>query len=163
MPPVAGTLSVSSDDFKAALARWASGVTVVTAAGPRGMTVSAFAALSLDPPLVTVALARDADAAHAIVAAEGFAVHVLGDHQDDLSVRFSTPGDRFAGIDVVSGRFDAPLLHGCPSRLICAHHGAVDGGDHTILIGRVVQVDVNDGEPLLYYRGAYRALAPRGT
>lgn len=152
---------VTPDDFRAALSHWASGVTVVTAAGPVGMTVSAFSSLSLDPPLVTVAIARGAYAHDGLVGAPGFAVHILGEGDSQVSTRFASPGDRFDGIDWEVGRHDAPLLHAGITRLCCVHHAALDGGDHTILIGRVEQVDVTAGEPVLYYRGAYRTLVPR--
>lgn len=157
---MAETLSVSADSFKAALSRWASGVTVVTAPGPVGMTVSAFSSLSLDPPLIVVALADSAHSSEPIVAAEWFAVHVLAAEQQDLSVRFASHVDRFAGLTVESGPFETPLLHGCVARLVCERHGTFDGGDHTILVGRVAQADVGEGEPLLYYRGQYRELDP---
>lgn len=150
--------SVGPDDFKATLSRWASGVTVVTAAGPVGMTVSAFSSLSLDPPLVTVALANSAHSSAPIVAADGFAVHILSDDQQDISTRFASPVDRFADLSFRDGPFGAPLLHGGVARMVCAHHGVADGGDHVILIGRVIQVDVGEGEPILYYRGAYRTI-----
>lgn len=160
MPGVSRPESVSPDDFKAALSRWASGVTIVTAAGPVGMTVSAFSSLSLDPPLITVALARAAATCEAVVAAEGFAVHILEDDQSELSGRFAGPGERFDGLVWTPGPFGAPLMHGGVARLVCDRHSTADGGDHIILIGRVVQVDAFAGEPLLYYRGGYRSLAP---
>jgi flavin reductase (DIM6/NTAB) family NADH-FMN oxidoreductase RutF len=159
MPGVSRPDSVSPDDFKAALSRWASGVTVVTAAGPVGLTVSAFSSLSLDPPLVMVSLACAAATCEAVVAAQGFAVHILEDDQSELSGRFAGPGDRFDGLAWTPGLFGAPLLHGGVARLVCERHSTADGGDHLILIGRVVQVDAYAGEPLLYYRGDYRSLA----
>ena len=152
--------SVSPDDFKAALSRWASGVTIVTATGPVGMTVSAFSALSLDPPLIQVSLARAAATCDAVLDADGFAVHILADGQSELSHRFATPGERFNGLTWTAGPYGAPLLHGGIARIICERHATADGGDHTILVGRVVQVDAHAGEPLLYYRGDYRSLAP---
>ena len=159
-PSVSAPNDVSPDDFKAALSRWTSGVTIVTAAGPVGMTVSAFSSVSLDPPLVLVALARAATMHDPVVAADGFAVHILEDDQPQLSTRFASPVDRFDGLDHGIGPFGAPLLHGGVARLVCHKHAVADGGDHTILIGRVVQVDVRAGKPLLYYRGRYRGLAP---
>ncbi len=149
---------ISPDDFRAALSRWASGVTIVTAAGPVGMTVSAFSSISLDPPLVSVALAKNAGTHDPVVAADGFAVHILEDDQQELSGRFAGAADRFTDLPWDEGLFGAPLLHGGVARLVCARHAVVDGGDHTILLGRVVQVDVRAGEPLVYYRGAYRGL-----
>ncbi len=160
MPGVSRPESVSPDDFKAALSRWASGVTVVTAAGPVGMTVSAFSSLSLDPPLVMVSLAYAAATCEAVVGAGGFAVHILEDDQSELSSLFAGPGERFDGVSWTPGPFGAPLLHGGVARLVCERHSTADGGDHVILIGRVVQVDAYAGEPLLYYRGRYRSLAP---
>jgi flavin reductase (DIM6/NTAB) family NADH-FMN oxidoreductase RutF len=160
MPGVSRPESVSPDDFKAALSRWASGVTVVTAAGPVGVTVSAFSSLSLDPPLVMVSLACAAASCEAVAAAEGFAVHILEDDQSELSSRFAGPGERFDGISWTPGPFGTPLLHGGVARLVCERHSTAPGGDHVILIGRVVQVDAHAGEPLLYYRGGYRNLAP---
>lgn len=157
---VSAPADVSPDDFKAAMSRWASGVTIVTAAGPVGMTVSAFSSLSLDPPLILVSLAHAATMHDPVVAADGFAVHILEDDQHELSHRFATPVDRFDGLSYDSGPYDAPLLHGGVARLACQKHAVADGGDHTILIGRVVQVDVRAGQPLLYYRGSYRGLAP---
>lgn len=159
IPLVSVSNDVSTDDFRAALARWASGVTIVTAAGPVGMTVSAFCSLSLDPPLVLVSLAHAATMHDPVLAAEGFAVHILDDDQPALSTRFATPVDRFDGLAYDTGPFGAPLLRGGVARLVCQKHATADGGDHTILIGRVVQVDVRAGDPLLYYRGAYRGLA----
>ena len=160
IPSVSAPNDVSPDDFRAALAHWASGVTIVTAAGPVGMTVSAFSSLSLDPPLVMVSLAHAATMHGPVLAADGFAVHILDDDQPELSTRFATPVDRFDGLTYDTGPFDAPLLHGGVARLVCQKHATAGGGDHTILIGRVVQVDVHAGDPLLYYRGAYRGLAP---
>jgi len=152
--------SVSPDDFKAALSRWASGVTIVTATGPVGMTVSAFSSLSLDPPLILVSLANSAATCDAMLQADGFAVHILEDDQSELSHRFATHGERFDGLMWTPGPYSAPLLHGGVARIVCERHATADGGDHTILIGRVVQVDAHAGEPLLYYRGGYRSLAP---
>lgn len=158
---MADSHDVTPDDFRAALSHWASGVTIVTAEGPVGMTVSAFASLSLEPPLITVALARSAYSHDAMVDAPGFAVHILGHDESDLSTRFSRPGDRFADMEWEVGRYGSPVLHVGIARLCCARHATFDGGDHTILVGRVEQVDVNSDEPVLYYRGAYRTLVPR--
>jgi flavin reductase (DIM6/NTAB) family NADH-FMN oxidoreductase RutF len=106
-----------------------------------------------------VALAKDAGAHDPMIAADGFGVHILEDDQPELSTRFASPVDRFADLNWDEGPFGAPLLHGGVARLACARHDVFNGGDHTILVGRVVQVDVRAGEPLLYYRGGYRGLA----
>ena len=154
--------SVDPQDFRDALARWASGVTVVTArhdGRPHGMTAASFSSLSLEPPLVLVCVARGAFSHDPLVGAEGFAVHVLGSGQEDLSARFAGAGaDKFAGLPDERGPFDAPLLPFGVARLACAHHAALDGGDHTILVGRVVGTELAGTDPLLYCNRSYHRL-----
>jgi len=155
-------LQVAAEAFREAMSRWASGVTVVTAAGPdglAGMTASAFAALSLDPPLILVCVAHSSTQHDALISAPGFAVHVLGHDQHHLSDHFAQKGgDKFKGLDHRPGPFGAPLLDNVTARLICAQEAAPVGGDHTILIGRVIEADVSDGEPLLHWNRSYRRL-----
>jgi flavin reductase (DIM6/NTAB) family NADH-FMN oxidoreductase RutF len=157
--------SVSGRQFRDALARWASGVTVVTARDgdePVGMTAASFSSLSLDPPLVLVCVAHTANSHDALVGAPGFAVHVLGSSQGEMSARFAEPGpEKFADFPDQRGPFGAPLLPFGVALLICAHHAALDGGDHTILVGRVVDTDLAGSDPLVYCNRAYwRISAP---
>lgn len=155
---------VSGDEFRDAMARWASGVTIVTARGagqePVGMTASSFAALSLEPPLVLVCIGHDAQSHDDLVGAAGFYVHVLSRGQEQLSRSFAAPGpEKFDALEPhESGRFDAPLLPVGVARLACAHHAAVPLGDHTVLGGRVVTVEVTDAPPLLYAHRNYYGL-----
>ena len=156
--------SVSENDFRDTLARWPSGVTVVTArAGdtPIGITVASFSSLSLDPPLVLVCIARSAQSHDGLVGAPGFAIHVLGASQEEMSARFARPGaDKFGAYADQPGPFGVPLLPFDVARLVCAAHAAHDGGDHTILIGRVVSVEHAGTDPLLYCNRAYGRLSP---
>ena len=156
--------SVSEREFRDTLARWASGVTIVTArhgGEPIGMTAASFSSLSLDPPLVLVCIARSATSHDGLVAAPGFAVHILGAEQDDVSALFAQPGtDKFAGFPDERGLFDVPLLPAGVARLVCAPHEALEGGDHTILIGRVVQTELAGTDPLLYCNRTYGRLTP---
>lgn len=151
--------SVPEHRFRDTLARWASGVTVVTArAGdePVGMTAASFSSLSLDPPLVLVCIAASAQAHDGLVGAPGFAVHVLGAEQAEMSAAFAKPGiDKFDGHPDERGPFDAPLLPFGVARLVCARHDALPGGDHTILVGRVVSTELAGTDPLLYCNRAY--------
>ncbi|MEA2783663.1 MAG: hypothetical protein QOK29_5226 [Rhodospirillaceae bacterium] len=159
--------SVTSGDFRAALSRWASGITIVTAAGPQGptgITVSSFASLSLDPPLVLACIARSSGSHDALVTADGFGVHLLSREQRELSAHFARAGiDKFAGLAHEVGPYGAPLLPVGLARLVCAREAALDGGDHTILVGRVTRAEVPElddlGDPLLHYNRGYRALA----
>lgn len=158
------TRTVAANDFRAALARWASGVTVVTAAGPDGpvgLTASAFTSLSLDPPLVLVCVGQAGASHDPVIAAPGFAVHLLGEDQEHLSARFARArDDRFTETEWEPGPFGAPLIPGCLARLVCARESAFEGGDHTILVGRVTDVELDDGRPLVYWMGGYRGLTP---
>jgi flavin reductase (DIM6/NTAB) family NADH-FMN oxidoreductase RutF len=145
------------------MAAWASGVTVVTATGPDGpvgLTASSFSSVSLDPPLVSVCVDSNGTSHAGVTTAEGFAVHVLDDSQETLSNRFARPSvDRFAPDDWHTGPFEAPLLPLGLARIVCARHHVVEAGDHTIIIGRVVEVETSQGKPLLYWAGKYRGLA----
>jgi len=150
--------------FRMACGQFATGVAVVTAGSrsgrPVGLTINSFSSVSLDPPLVLFCLAREAQCLAGFDAAAGFVIHVLSAEQRGLSARFATPdADRFQGLDWQDGPF-GPVLPDALARFDCRRHAAVDGGDHIILIGRVEAVSVRDGaaEPLLYFRGGYRAI-----
>jgi len=158
-------MSVSADDFRKALAAWASGVAIVTSRGGEtihGMTVSAFSSVSLDPPLVLVCADKTSDT-HAVILASGrFAVNVLSASQRALSDRFALKKDehrRFEGVPWSEAVTGAPLLDEAMVGIDCQVDAAHDAGDHVIYVGRVEALRVQEGEPLLHYRGRYRALA----
>ena len=154
--------SVTEPEFRDALARWGSGVTVVTArAGdePVGMTVASFSSLSLEPPLVLACIAHSAASHDGLVEAPGFAVHVLGSEQAEMSAAFAQPGpEKFDDHPDEPGPFGVPLLPFGVARLVCARYDALPGGDHTILVGRVVSTELAGSDPLLYCNRAYDRL-----
>lgn len=154
--------SVSERLFRDTLARWASGVTVVTAredGRPVGMTAASFSSLSLDPPLILVCVAQSARSHDVLVGAPGFAVHLLGAEQEEMSSLFAKAGaEKFERFPDERGPFDAPLLPFGVARMVCARHATLDGGDHTILVGRVVQSELAGTDPLLYCNRAYGRL-----
>jgi flavin reductase (DIM6/NTAB) family NADH-FMN oxidoreductase RutF len=151
--------AVASGDFRAALSCWASGVSIFTAPGPVGLTVSSFSSLSLEPPLILGCIAKSTGAHDALVAAPTFAVHLLASDQRDLSKRFAGPiEERFADLDYAAGSDNVPLLSGALARLVCRQESVTEGGDHTILVGRVVEVESSQGEPLVYYSRDYRRI-----
>ena len=157
--------AVDREGVRAALGRFATGVTVLTAGreAPRGMTANAFTSVSLDPPLVLVCVARTA-AVHGTVLAEGgFALSVLSAGQARLARHFADHhrprGQReFDGVDSLRGRCTgAPLLTGALAWLECSLAAVYDGGDHSILLGSVLgHASGAPGEPLLYFRSALR-------
>lgn len=158
-------MSVSHDEFRAALGRFASGITVVTshdAAGNwHGITVSAFSSVSLDPPLVSVCIDRNTISHQAIAKSGVFVVNVLADGQEILSRHFSSPlADKFDGIAYELGIDGVPVLSDTLASLECRVTLSHDGGDHSIFLGEVERVRIADGSPLLYFRGGYARLVP---
>jgi len=159
--------SLDPTTFRAALGRFASGVTVLTVRSTEGtdlgMTATAFSSVSLTPPLILVCVDRDASAAPALREGVAFAVHILDESQADLSRRFaSSDEDRFAGIASSRGDDGVPRLEGVLARLDCRVHAIHDGGDHIIVVGAVSGATTADAAPLLYFRGAYGRLTPTG-
>ncbi len=147
-----------------ALGCFATGVTVVTCLGadssPVGLTANSFTALSLDPPLLLVCVAKSAASAGALSSATAFAVNVLQTGQQPASITFSTRvEDRFSCTDWSVGEHGAPVLMDSLSVFECRRHAVHDGGDHFILVGEVVKASFESGlDPLLYFRGRYRRL-----
>lgn len=155
---------VSPEDFRAVLGRFATGVTVVTTKASDGafvgLTVSSFASVSLDPPLVLFCLDRDAGSLPAFLAADCFAVNILGAAQETVSTRFADPdAPRFSPDRVEPWVTGAPVLSDALAALDCTVSARHDGGDHVIMVGRVQRAGVlSDTEPLVYWRGGYRTL-----
>ena len=156
-------MPIDADLFRAVLSRFASGVTIITTRDTEGrdhgMTVSAFSSLSLDPPLVLVAISHDATMAPVMKAAETFSVNILAESQEELSRRFSDKlDDRFAGVGVTRGLLGDALLDDALGTLDCRIVARHPAGDHDIVVGEVEGAAAHDGRPLLYYRGGYAGL-----
>jgi flavin reductase (DIM6/NTAB) family NADH-FMN oxidoreductase RutF len=147
-----------------ALGCFATGVTVVTCLSeqgkPAGLTVNSFTSVSLDPPLLLVCIAKRAASAGALIEASHFAVNVLQTGQQPASIRFSTRDeDRFGTTPWSCGEAGAPILKDSLGVFECERFAVYDGGDHHILVGRVVKASFDAGlDPLLYFRGRYRRL-----
>jgi flavin reductase (DIM6/NTAB) family NADH-FMN oxidoreductase RutF len=154
---------VDAAQFRQLLGRFATGVTVLTTRGddgqPVGMTASSVASVSLDPPLLLVAVAHTNDMHHALVGAAHFAVNVLAEDQEALARRFAeVEANRFDGVGFREGRHGVPLIDGVLAHIECAKQAAVPGGDHTVFFGLVTGGEVSERRPLLYYRGGYAGL-----
>jgi flavin reductase (DIM6/NTAB) family NADH-FMN oxidoreductase RutF len=153
-------MAVEPAELTRAMARVPSPVTVVTtvdASGKRwGFTASSFCSLSLRPPLVTVCLDRTASTHTAFVTADMFLVSVLAHDQADVALRFARSGtDRFAAGDTVPCEEGLPGLPGAAARLACARHAVLDGGDHSILVGRVERTFTGGADPLVHWDRAF--------
>lgn len=149
---------VANRAFRDALGRYATGVTVVTAMGPDGpvgMTANSFTALSLDPPLVLWCPARRSARFAAITAAKYFSIHVLACDQLDLGLHFARSGHDFSIFPPETTPEGAPALDGVLARFDCATDALHAGGDHAIMVGRVLRARFQDGAPLLFWGGLY--------
>ena len=154
---------VSSDEFRAVLGRFPSGVTVVTTrdggGAAQGMTVSAFSSVSLEPPLVLICIERTASAHDALVASPGFVVNVLSANQEQIARRFSIVDiDRFEGIGYSRSSNGYAVLDDVLAVIECSTFAQHEAGDHTIIVGEVEGASARNGTPLLYYRGGYAQL-----
>lgn len=152
---------IGPDDFRRLLGHFASGVTIVTTSDadgrPAGLTVSAFASLSLEPPLVLVCVDHKAQSYPALKDNRGFAVNVLSTDHEVISRRFaSTRLDKFDGVPYHMSALGLPLLGGALAHIECVTVNRHVEGDHTIFVGRVEAGATADGEPLLYHRGKYK-------
>lgn len=157
---------VDESTFKDLMARFPAGVTVVTTErdGQRhGLTVSAFASVSLDPPLVLACIDVDAES-HDMIADSGvYGVSFLSEKQADLSDRFAgfhDVDDRFEGIEATTLQTGAPLLADALAVADCTVEKAVEAGDHTIFVGRVEAAAINrpTALPLAFWNRGYRRL-----
>jgi 3-hydroxy-9,10-secoandrosta-1,3,5(10)-triene-9,17-dione monooxygenase reductase component len=147
--------------FRDTIGLFATGVTVVTASGPHGpagLTTNAFSSLSLDPMLVLVCFANDSRTLPVVRESGRFAVNVLRAGQQALAATFASKkvaADKFAD---VTHRVDhgVPVLDGALAWLACDLRELLAGGDHTIGVGAVTEMDADpDGEPLLFFRGGF--------
>jgi 4-hydroxyphenylacetate 3-hydroxylase, reductase component len=157
------TKSVDAALFRQLLGRFATGVSIVTACGadgrPTGMTASALASVSLEPPLLLIAVDKASDMHDVLRAAGHFAVNILASHQEALSRRFAEiDPNRFNGVGYREGRNGAPLLEDALAHIECAMHATVPGGDHTVFFGLVTGGEVTDLRPLVYFRSGYASL-----
>lgn len=158
-------MPVSAADFRRAMGQFATGVTVVTtldgAGRPLGLTVSAFASVSLDPVLVLVCIDNRSETHDGFDASRLFGVSVLSEGQEDWSHRFAFGGsEKFAVAPLVHGATGVPLVPGALAHLECRVRSRLPGGDHTIYVGEVTHLQVSPGRPLLYHASAYRRLDP---
>ncbi|MBW1879383.1 MAG: flavin reductase family protein [Deltaproteobacteria bacterium] len=157
-----------TDDFKGTLACWATGVSVVAVNDGGllyGLTVSSFASVSLDPPLILVCLSIANQMPAMIERAGRFSVSFLGSDQEAASVYFASAGREptrdFVGYEGELSVLRQPVVKGAMAHLVCELHDRLDAGTHAVMIGQVVHAARNpDARPLLYFRRGYRQVDP---
>ncbi len=160
-------MSFTSREFRDALGLFPTGIAIVTAADPAGrrggVTVNSFTSVSLEPPLLLVSLARTSRSLDIFEAARHFAVSLLRDDQRHASTIFaSTNADRFGEVRHRIGLGGCPVVEPNLVAFECERHARYDGGDHVLLLGKVVALRREADapiRPLLYFRGQYRELS----
>lgn len=151
--------------FRHVLGQLPTGVTLITgldpAGRPVGMAVGSFTSLSLDPALVTFMPARTSTTWPVIRASGSFCVNVLAADQEQDCRRFAAPGERFASLDWHPGATGSPILDGAVAYIDCTLEAEHPGGDHDIVVGRVLDLDEQRSTlPLLFHRGGYGGFTP---
>jgi len=143
-----------------AFGRFATGVTVVTVGsndGPVGMTVNSFASLSINPALVFWCLSKSSRRFGYFDGAPHYAIHVLADHQADMCNSLVKNPFALANFGITENKQGVPLIANCLSRLECQHTASHPGGNHQIVVGQVIQAEVNAGNALGFLSGKLRA------
>jgi len=157
-------VSIDSRELRDALGLFATGVCLVTLTDadgePHGLTVNSFASVSLDPPLILWSLQKDSEVYAMYAGAERFAVAVLADQQQNHASDYAKKGaHRLADAHHRRGTNGAPLIRDALVNFECSLEHALDGGDHTILLGRVTDIVAGEaGAPLLFYGGRFGAM-----
>ena len=145
-------------DFRNALGRFTTGVTVVTAStatGPIGITVNSFASVSLDPPLVMWCPAKASHRYKYFAEAENFAIHVMGSDHSAIAQNFARMPDAFDGLSTSVNPKGVTVFDDCIARYECTTVQTHDAGDHLIVVGRVTLAAHREGEALVFSRGLY--------
>ncbi len=161
-------MSAAQEQFRQAMASFATGVTVITlddSGRVHGMTANAFTSVSLEPLLVLVCVDHNAQTHAHMRTRKRFGINVLSEDQRGVSEHFADPGRDSTGAERIGARFDrtahgTPVLHGALAYLECHLQDARDAGDHTIFIAEVEDVVVRAGKPLLFFGSQYHGLGP---
>ncbi|HLR69619.1 flavin reductase family protein [Virgibacillus alimentarius] len=148
--------------FRNTMGKFATGVTVITTKvgeDVHGMTANAFMSVSLDPKLITISIDNKANMLEKIKSSGQFAVSILGEEQQDISMHFAGQKKKEDGID-----FDlvhnVPIVRDALATVVCDVHDSHVVGDHTLFIGKVFEISLRDGNPLTFYQGKYGNYAP---
>src|SRR3989442_8954713 len=156
-------MQIDSHELRRVLGHFVTGVTVITTkditGAPFGLTANAFTSLSLNPPLVLICVDKAAQCYSCFVESNVFTVNFLREDQEGISRRFATKGvDKFAGLSWHEGAYGAAILDDAIGYLECKIVQSYEGGDHTIIVGEVLNGLAGGGRPLLFFKGKYQRL-----
>jgi 3-hydroxy-9,10-secoandrosta-1,3,5(10)-triene-9,17-dione monooxygenase reductase component len=156
-------MPIDRNELRRVMGHFATGVTIITTKSkdgvPAGLTANSFTSVSLDPPLVLVAVDKKAESWPYFEESKVFTVNVLNDDQETLSRKFAVSGgDKFQGVAYHTGANGVPILDGALAYLECKLYATYDGGDHTLHLGLIEQAETHEAKPLIFYRGGYRAI-----
>jgi 3-hydroxy-9,10-secoandrosta-1,3,5(10)-triene-9,17-dione monooxygenase reductase component len=161
VPPYDGQLSAAK--FRQVLGHFCSGVTIVTSrVGEElaGLTCQSFFSASLDPPLVAFSASKTSTSYPRVRASGAFCINILSAHQELLCRTFGrTRPDKWVGVQWRPGATGSPILDGVHAWIDCRLEAEHNSGDHFITLGRVINLEVNDRKPLIYYKGALTRIA----
>ena len=154
-----------SKAFRRALGNFATGVTIMTAQNAKGekvgVTANSFNSVSLEPALILWSIDKRSSSFDVFAEATHFAVNVLSADHIELSNKFArSKDDKYANVEFDLGVGNAPVLKGCSAAFECERYDILEGGDHWIILGRVVNFQDNGCSPLLYHQGAYSTVLP---
>ncbi len=156
-------MAIDPQELRRVMGHFATGVTVITtvdkSGAPNGLTANAFMSLSLDPPLILISVDKKATCYACFELQNGFTVNFLSEGQEEISRRFATKGvDKFAGLQWHPGRNGAAIIGDTLGHIECKIAQCHDGGDHTIVIGEILDVHAAGDRPLLFFKGKYQRL-----
>jgi flavin reductase (DIM6/NTAB) family NADH-FMN oxidoreductase RutF len=156
-------MTIDAQELRRVMGHFATGVTVITTkdknGDPNGLTANAFMSLSLNPPLILISVDKGATCYACFSPENGFTVNFLSEDQEEISRRFATRGiDKFAGLKWQEGTNGAAILDGVLGHVECKITQCYDGGDHTIILGEILNVNASGERPLLFYKGKYQKL-----
>jgi 3-hydroxy-9,10-secoandrosta-1,3,5(10)-triene-9,17-dione monooxygenase reductase component len=156
-------MTIDAQELRHVMGHFATGVTVITTkdahGNPNGLTANAFMSLSLNPPLILISVDKSATCYACFELNNAFTVNFLSEGQEEISRRFATKGiDKFAGLEWKEGGNGAAIIEGVLGHVECKVTQSYDGGDHTIVVGEILNVNAVGERPLLFFKGKYQRL-----
>jgi flavin reductase (DIM6/NTAB) family NADH-FMN oxidoreductase RutF len=156
-------MAIEAQELRRVMGHFATGVTVITTkdkdGAPQGLTANAFMSLSLNPPLVIISVDKNATCYACFQVGNGYTVNFLAEDQEEISKRFATKGvDKFVDMKWQAGSNGAAVIDGALGSVECKITQCYDGGDHTIVVGEILNVAATGDRPLLFFKGKYQRL-----